>query len=715
MSFRKHGTKGNVDYKARLEHKLYLARETPEPIFDVSDCGLKNVPSGVYSLCKVFRKKELKLGKNRLSSLTGGGALSDLSLLTVLDLSDNEFTSLPSEIRFLTSLEELYLQNNDLRKIPEELTELPNLISLNLSSNKLKSLPETMGNLKTLNILDISKNQAVKELPKSLALAERLVHVNLEGLTLSYPPDYVTQGGAIAIVAFLALELGLDCSARDQFLDAEMKMGRLKFGGSENNGVKRDEDVQATLTKLEREKARDHNHKFIERRQNALLEVERTIREQQEYELGLQSMYKDQKKKLLEDLALQQSKLEEQIERVQQEREVNRVRLLSGIYDAEREADNLIKEFLRSSEAERQAQAELHEREVKEELELLSQCHSDQSSCRTRETLIAMEELLQKELLNQRKVEEYTKFRECTAQSLLSLELRSNEHLASVAKDQKRDREGLLERLRKDEVLQKAALAALLERSDARSWSIVQQVNLVQSQLVVLTNIELERRKLEINQQINDIAQRRVILSGILESLLEQQEKRRAELLETINQIEQQRQTRRDSLFWLMQYQSLMDQRPQGLLEGLEPTLVRHVAIAGALHCLPFLASLPSMLPHVDHQQLEEIGIHNENDRRAIILAAENYLAERKMDEDAGSSVPSAPVDEPSTSSTNILTRTISSIDTTECVVCMDSQCEVIFLPCGHLCCCATCSSVVTTECPMCRGSIQRKIPVIKP
>ncbi|XP_011313916.1 E3 ubiquitin-protein ligase LRSAM1 isoform X1 [Fopius arisanus] len=706
MSFRKHGTKGNVDYKARLEHKLYLARETPEPIFDVSDCGLKSVPSGVYSLCKVFRKRELKLGKNRLSSLTGGGALSDLSLLTVLDLSDNEFTSLPSEISFLTSLEELYLQNNGLRKLPEELTELPNLISLNLSNNKLKSLPETMGNLKTLNILDISKNQGITQLPKSLALAERLVHVNLDGLTLSYPPDYVTQGGAIAIIAFLALELGLDSRARDEFLDGQVEMGRLKFDESENCGTKKDDDVQATLTKLDREK---------ERRQNALLEVERMIREQQEYELGLQSMYKDQRKKLLEDLAIQQSKLAEQIEKVQQEREVNRVRLLSGIYDAEREADNVIKEFLRSSEAERQAQAELHEREIKEELELLSQCHSDQSSCRTRETLIAMEELLEKELLNQKKVEEYTKFRECTAQSLLSLELRSNEHLASVAKDQKRDREGLLERLRKDEVLQKAALAALLERSDARSWSIVQQVNLVQSQLVVLTNIELERKKLEINQQINDIAQRRVILSGILESLLAQQEKRRAELLETINQIEQQRQTRRDSLFWLMQYQSLMDQRPQGLLEGLEPTLVRHVAIAGALHCLPFLASLPSMLPHVDHQQLEEIGIHNENDRQAIILAAENYLAERKMDEEPGSSAPTAPVDEPSTSSTNILTRTISSIDTTECVVCMDSQCEVIFLPCGHLCCCATCSNMVTTECPMCRGSIQRKIPVIKP
>lgn len=65
---------------------------------------------------------------------------------------------------------------------------------------------------------------------------------------------------------------------------------------------------------------------------------------------------------------------------------------------------------------------------------------------------------------------------------------------------------------------------------------------------------------------------------------------------------------RRDSLFWLMQYQSLMEARPQGLLEGLEPTLVRHVAIAGALHCLPFLATLPSLLPDLDDESLESVS-----------------------------------------------------------------------------------------------------------
>lgn len=56
-----------------------------------------------------------------------------------------------------------------------------------------------------------------------------------------------------------------------------------------------------------------------------------------------------------------------------------------------------------------------------------------------------------------------------------------------------------------------------------------------------------------------------------------------------------------------MQYQSLMEARPQGLLEMLEPMLVRHVAIAGALHCLPFLAKLPSLLPDISDEQLQDV------------------------------------------------------------------------------------------------------------
>lgn len=95
-----------------------------------------------------------------------------------------------------------------------------------------------------------------------------------------------------------------------------------------------------------------------EHRQNALLEVEKTIKQQQEYEMEVQTTLKAHRKKvinslllvsflifnlrqlkvdclpqLLEDLALQQTQLEQELEKVQQERDINRERLLSYIYN----------------------------------------------------------------------------------------------------------------------------------------------------------------------------------------------------------------------------------------------------------------------------------------------------------------------------------------------------------------------------------------------
>lgn len=704
---RKHGSKANIDYKARLEYKLYLARENPEPIFDVSECALKHVPSGIYSLCKVFRKKTLLMYDNKLSSLSGGGALNDLSLLTILDLHGNEFTTLPPDIMCLSSLKELYLQDNSIRKLPNEITYLSNLTILNISRNNLKQLPNGIGQMqKQLTILNISHNKSLQKLPKSLGYAQQLTNLNIDDLNLSYPPQDILDGGTIVIIAFLANENGIDYSPETPISETDIS----RDISSEDMQIvhhNKNNDVQAALQKLD---------KMKEQRQNALLEVEKNIKQQQEYEMELQSMLKVHRKKLLEDLASQQIQLEQELEKVQQERDTNRARLLSYIYNAEKEADNVIKEFLKNSEEERQSQAELLEREKQEEMQLLSSCHSEQFMLRMKDTLFEMEKLLEEEMCKARKLEEYTKYRDYTAQSLLTLEVRNNDHLAQIVQDQEKNRQDLVDRLRQDEVLQKAAVAALLERSDARCWSIVQQVNLVQSQLAALTNIELERRKLEINQQLNEIADRRVALTAILIDLLEQQKNRRDQLLETINAIEQQRcisNARRGSLFWLMQYQSLMEARPQGLLEMLEPMLVRHVAIAGALHCLPFLATLPSLLPDINDEQLKDIGINCDTDRAAIMLAVENYLAEMKLNESTSPTIPSAPPEEASSSNQDC--NFTQNINMMECVICLDLQCEVIFLPCGHLCCCSTCADKVSAGCPMCRSSIDRKVRIVQP
>jgi len=40
------------------------------------------------------------------------------------------------------------------------------------------------------------------------------------------------------------------------------------------------------------------------------------------------------------------------------------------------------------------------------------------------------------------------------------------------------------------------------------------------------------------------------------------------------------------------------------------------------------------------------------------------------------------------------------------CKVCMDSDVNVVFLPCGHLCCCSNCAPSLST-CPMCRTFIK--------
>jgi baculoviral IAP repeat-containing protein 2/3 len=41
-----------------------------------------------------------------------------------------------------------------------------------------------------------------------------------------------------------------------------------------------------------------------------------------------------------------------------------------------------------------------------------------------------------------------------------------------------------------------------------------------------------------------------------------------------------------------------------------------------------------------------------------------------------------------------------------ECKVCLDAEVGVVFLPCGHLCCCVSCAPSLAA-CPLCRAPIQ--------
>jgi len=170
----------------------------------------------------------------------------------------------------------------------------------------------------------------------------------------------------------------------------------------------------------------------------------------------------------------------------------------------------------------------------------------------------------------------------------------------------------------------------------------------------------------------------------------------------------------------------------------LDPLLAHHLVVAGVIHCLPFLAGWVQStraLEDVTDSMLEQAGVTESEMRTAVLKAIRSYLSERAA---VGKSVnekpltpgadfrpkpsappadfrpkPSAPPAEEEEEEEEECGIT-HSIPVAECVVCMDGTCEVILVPCGHMCCCIKCVEMVTT-CPMCRGVIEKKVRVILP
>ncbi|XP_056354100.1 leucine-rich repeat-containing protein 40 [Oenanthe melanoleuca] len=119
---------------------------------------------------------KLILASNKLQSLSEDVQL--LPALTVLDVHDNQLTSLPSALGQLENLQKLDVSHNQLRSLPEELLQLPRLRSLLLQHNQLSQLPEGLGQLLSLEELDVSNNQ-LTAIPSSFALLLNLVRLNL--------------------------------------------------------------------------------------------------------------------------------------------------------------------------------------------------------------------------------------------------------------------------------------------------------------------------------------------------------------------------------------------------------------------------------------------------------------------------------------------------------------------------------------------------------
>ncbi|XP_049887678.1 E3 ubiquitin-protein ligase LRSAM1-like [Pectinophora gossypiella] len=689
--FGKHSSTNSSDTRAKLERKLYLAKESPESDFDLSECELRRVPSGIYSICKVYRKEHLHLHKNHLESLDNGGHLSDLYLIKVLNLSYNIFSKIPDDIRHLISLNELYIQGNLIKEIPESIECLQNLQILDISNNRLTRLTPAVGKLKSLRKLNITENKGLNQLCPELCYVTNIIQIHLDGEQFVFPPSEVATQGTTEIMKFLCNVMDVDYCPPEPF----------------------ESEVPVQSPNLVIDPFTRRSSITWEEHEAAIIEQENKIHE----------AAKQQREKFLSKILQEQLELDSEIAKIQEVKDADRQRLIKAIQDDEREIECLVKNFIQSENLKPEVVQQQLAHEQAEHDRILEITRQNYDNIRKADILKAMATLIEEDYVLQYSKKHYEDSFNSVKESMLMQELEGAEKLHDLLKAKDDSRSILVQQLLEDQDIQKAVVASLVERVDARSWSLNEEISLISSHLARLSVIEQEKKKLQVAYNYNELLHQRTQLVNLLDDLLDQQSLRRKQLIDTLKEMESQ--TDKTTDFWLKNYQKLLDSAPKSLLnigKHLDPVFANYLLQEGVIHCLPFLVKFifsGESLLNVTLEGLKENGVLLSSDREGIIRAIDNYVGAKNQNFEETENVtlqPTAPTDIaetelPYSGVVNIVEGGTSM--ESECVVCMDSRCEVVFVPCGHMCCCQPCASKDMDCCPMCRGDIERKIKVM--
>lgn len=106
--------------------------------------------------------------------------LTQLPELRLLYMGGNRLSQLPDSVGRMLSLEALYLGGNQLEELPASLGRLWRLRSLCLSGNRLASVPASLADLRSLRSLALHDNR-LRTLPPGLVRLGQLVELSLRG------------------------------------------------------------------------------------------------------------------------------------------------------------------------------------------------------------------------------------------------------------------------------------------------------------------------------------------------------------------------------------------------------------------------------------------------------------------------------------------------------------------------------------------------------
>ncbi|NXF29502.1 LRSM1 ligase, partial [Nyctibius bracteatus] len=722
LFFRK--KKPSDDARKRLEYQMCLAKEAgADDILDISKCELSEVPYGAFATCKVLQKKVLIIHTNNLTSLVPKSC-SLLSLITVkvLDLHDNQLASLPADIGQLTSLQVLNLERNLLKCLPQSIGDLAQLQMLNVKGNKLKELPATVSGLRSLRTLDISEN-VLQELPRVLAHVRTLETLILDVSSMTYPSPDICRAGTESIQQFLCKECGIAYYPPSQYLLPTLESDG---GGTSVDGVDR-----AVHKYLEEES--EWQNKFLdyekrkEQKMQEKLEFERRLNMGQREHALLVQQINSQKDEILQTVREDQMRLEEGLTKHQRYLEEERLKLLQQLKQAEQGIASRIQKLLEDNQRQKQSSDILksleNERIRMEQLMAITQ--EETEHLRRREVASAMQQMLAESYKNKLIQMTYESRRQDLVNQACSSLAEMDEKFQQILAWQQLDQNKAVSQILQQIEMQKAAFEALQVKKDLMHRQIRNQIKLIETELLQLTQLELKRQELDTETLQGVIAEQRQALGYLLQQLLKEKKQREEELQQILLEMEAKSETKQEN-YWLIQYQRLLNQKPLSLKlqeEGLERQLVNLLIELSAEQYVPVFAhhriSLQA-LSTMTASDLEKIGVMEAGLQRAILRRAQEILAVAKTIPELLRTVeaevpaapePSAPFEEPPSPVVPTAPPLRWDEKKSECVVCMEQETQMIFLPCGHVCCCQTCCERLNT-CPLCRKDVTQRIRI---
>ncbi|KAM9324287.1 E3 ubiquitin-protein ligase LRSAM1 [Gastrophryne carolinensis] len=710
-----HKKKQSSEARKRLEYQICLAREAgADDILDISKCELSEIPDAAFSMCRFLQKKVLILHSNFLTQLVPKSChVLDLATLKVLDLHDNQITSLPVDIDQLTSLRVLNVERNDLRALPDSIGKLVQLQTLNVKGNKLKTLPATIGGLRCLRTLDITENR-LTELPRALANIRTLETLSLDSAAMMFPPPSVCSEGTEAVQQFLCKELGIEYCPPSQYLLSVL----------ENATCDGETDIVdgAFLLSLQEESKWKHNFSEYEKRKEQKmlekLDFERRLELDQREHAQLLMQNTSQKDEILQTVRAEQTRLEKGLNEHHRQIQSERQKLQDQLKKMERGISYRITNLLEENRRQKQSAAilkSLEDERIKME-QLMAITQEEADNLRRKEVAAAMQQILAESYHSKLlQVACESRRQEMVYQTCSSL-AEMDQRFQQIQAWQQLDQNRAISQILQESEIQKAAFEALQLKKDLMHRQIRKQIMLIETELMQLTQLEVKRQELDTEALQEEIAEQRRALSELLQQLLKEKKQREEELLAILREMDAKSEAQQEN-YWLIQYQRLLNQKPLSLRrqeEGLEQELVDLLKELCAEKYLPIFAhhrfSL-EMLEKMVPADLKKIGVEEVGLQISIIEGAREVRRLRKADTHK-LSLPEPKPSTPPVSPTAPMSPLPEMVNSnSECVVCMEQESQSIFLPCGHVCCCTNCGDALQT-CPLCRVDISQRIRI---